>query len=45
MIFESIWIKENDADDDNTKCDICLGISDEDNDRLVFCDGCNICTH
>jgi len=32
MIYESIWNKQNDVDDDCTMCDICLGGDDEEDD-------------
>uniref|UniRef100_A0A914XQA3 Uncharacterized protein n=1 Tax=Plectus sambesii TaxID=2011161 RepID=A0A914XQA3_9BILA len=31
--------------DENAACDICLSPDSEDDDEIVFCDGCDLCVH
>jgi hypothetical protein len=46
MVFESLWITENNENDINdTSCDICLGNDDNEGDEIVMCDGCNVAVH
>lgn len=46
MIYDSLWIHENNQDDiKGTSCDICLGYDDNEGDEIVMCDGCNVAVH
>ncbi|XP_063407803.1 PHD finger protein 14-like isoform X2 [Mytilus trossulus] len=31
--------------DDNAVCDVCKDIVEEENNEMIFCDGCNLCVH
>ncbi len=44
MIYESLWINENN-DNDNIACDVCLHKDDNEDDEIVICEGCNAAVH
>ena len=43
-VWEAIWVSENNNNDD-IACDVCLSKSDEIEDRILICDGCNSAVH
>ncbi|XP_076082783.1 uncharacterized protein LOC143053879 isoform X2 [Mytilus galloprovincialis] len=38
-------IRDEKEVDDNAVCDVCKDITEEENNEMIFCDGCNVCVH
>lgn len=44
-VYKSIWINENNENEEGSRCDVCLGDDDNEGDEIVYCDGCNVAVH